>query len=101
MDILIGHFKEKTQVPWHLDMMKSPSNTFSRVIRINLILWNAKKGGEFEWIPESGKPILDWPRLKIFDATNICHRVTEIKEGARVVLSIGIFLKEKKNKCMD
>jgi len=57
-----------------------------RHYRANLVLKNSRSGGVFK----CKKTILDWPRLKVFEAGKYSHSLTKILEGNRLVLSIGI-----------
>jgi len=92
-DLYLLKFPEGAYVPPHKDEV----GYGLRHYRVNLILWPAKRGGEFKidytnWITVI-RPFVNWPFLKIFRPDRLTHSVTLVEEGTRYVLSLGFVLR--------
>ena len=89
IDIYIIKYPENSYIPKH----KDPSSG-RRIYRVNFFLKNAEIGGQFK----CNRVIFNYGRLVIFRADNTYHSVSKVEKGTRVVLSIGVKLKDT-NKC--
>lgn len=83
-DAYLLKFPEGTEIPPH----KDPVNNFKH-FRLNIIIKKAKQGGEFV----CKKPIFSSSRIKLFRPDKSEHSVKKVKEGTRLLLSIGWALK--------
>jgi len=79
-DCYILRFRKGALIPKHRDPVADKSH-----YRLNIILKNAKAGGEFH----CANCIIDWWRIKLFRPDKFKHSVSEVTEGTRYVLSIG------------
>lgn len=79
-DCYLLRFPEGAEIPPHVDPVQK-----GRHFRMNIILRNARKGGEFQ----CSDPIWNYRRIKLFRPDLSLHSVTKITEGTRWVLSIG------------
>ncbi len=84
-DLYLLKYPAGTEIPEHVDKVAN-----YRHYRVNVILKNAKSGGEFK----AAETIVDWRRLKIFPSDKP-HSVAKIIEGTRYLLSFGTCLKGK------
>lgn len=82
-DLYLLRFGPGSHAPEHLDEVPG-----YRHYRINLILRQAKRGGEFI----SDHCLYNGARLKVFRSDRP-HKVTKVEQGTRYVLSLGICLK--------
>jgi len=79
-DTYLLKFPEGSEIMPHTDKVKS-----GRYYRLNIVLKQAKRGGEFF----CKKAIFESKRIKLF-RTDICeHQVSKVEEGSRYLLSIG------------
>lgn len=85
-DVYILKFPQGSEVKPHTDTVKSGKH-----YRLNIVLKNATKGGEF--ICES--PLYESNRIKLFRPDISSHRVSNVIEGSRYLLSIGWVRKTK------
>ena len=79
-DCYLLRFKIGSEVPRHRDPVDG-----KRHYRLNIILRNAKSGGDFH----CDKPIFETRRVKLFRPDASAHAVSKINDGTRYVLSIG------------
>lgn len=79
-DCYLLRYKKGAEVPNHKDPVSNKKH-----YRINIILKNAKKGGQFI----CKGPIFENSRIKLFRPDISEHAVTKITAGTRYVLSIG------------
>lgn len=79
-DCYILRFRKGSLIPKHRDPVADKKH-----YRLNIILKNAKAGGEFN----CSNCIIDWGRIKLFRPDRYKHSVTEVTEGTRYVLSMG------------
>ncbi len=82
-DIYLLYFPTHSFIPPHVDPVDG-----KRHYRINFVLKKAKAGGDFY----CNKPIVRTSRLNIFRSDIAEHGVSEITEGNRWLLSIGLAL---------
>lgn len=80
-DIYILYFPTHSSIPPHVDPVDGKNH-----YRINVVLKKAKTGGEFY----CDRPIIKTKRLNFFRSDIAEHGVSEITEGTRYVLSIGL-----------
>lgn len=80
-DLHLLRFREGSAIPPHRD-----PTTRGRHVRVNLVLVPARRGGHFV----CERTLLDTPRVKVFRSDLAEHAVTEIEEGQRWVLSLGV-----------
>lgn len=94
-DAWLLYFPPNTYVPWHRD----PAPRGKKHIRLNAVVTNPWKGGEFEIINE--RPLssdihqvpLPEGSAVIFSPSLIEHRVTEIPDNdSRLVFSVGALI---------
>lgn len=83
-DCYLLRFREGAQIKGHIDPVDE-----RRHFRINVILIEAAKGGQFE----CDAPIFESRRVKFFRPDQQMHSVTRVESGSRYVLSIGWTLK--------
>ena len=83
-DIYLLKFETNSEIQPHKDTVDS-----GRHYRLNLILWSAKQGGDFE----CERTIYEGRFLKVFRPDLYDHSVTRITSGTRYVLSIGWVLR--------
>lgn len=79
-DLYLLHFPEGSSIPPHTDPVES-----LRHYRLNIVLKKATQGGEFI----CKDPILATSRFKFFRPDISEHGVTPVKEGSRLLLSLG------------
>lgn len=80
-DLWLLRYKEGAHIDWHTD----PVN-MGKHYRLNVVLKKAKEGGEFLTTKE---PILNHALAVLFRPDKDLHKVSEIVEGTRYVLSLG------------
>lgn len=83
MDCYLLKYKVGSSIPWHRDPLEVPLEHW----RMNIFLKNAKRGGEFK---TKHPTQVNWRRLQIFRPDQNLHKVTEVLEGTRYVLSFGL-----------
>lgn len=83
-DLHLLKFEKGSFIPNHID-----SVDYGKHYRVNIILKNAKKGGNFI----CKNPIFETKRIKFFRPDISEHSVSEVIEGNRYVLSFGFILK--------
>ena len=86
MDAYILRYKTGDSIPPHTDPV-----TGKKHFRLNYELKKAHKGG----VLEVESPILKIGRLCIFRSDASMHSVSKIEKGLRLVLTIGLAIKEK------
>jgi hypothetical protein len=86
-DLYLLRFREGSFIDWHQDPVPG-----RRHYRANWFLRHARRGGHFEC---EGAPLVDWPFLQVFRPDLPRHRVGEVLEGTRYVLSFGWALPER------
>ncbi len=79
-DIYLINFPEGSEIRHHIDAVKNGEH-----FRLNIILKNAKQGGEFI----CKKVVFESKRIKLFRPDISEHQVTKIIKGSRYILSIG------------
>ena len=79
-DLYLLKFNKGSDVPPHIDKVEDGEH-----FRLNLILWAARKGGNFF----CEHTVFESKRIKLFRPDLYTHSVTEIKHGVRIVLSLG------------
>lgn len=79
-DCYLLRFKQGSEIPPHTDQ-----NDKGKHLRLNVILKQAKKGGEFI----CDETIYESKRIKLFRPDLHQHQVTRVIEGSRWVLSVG------------
>ena len=84
-DLHLLRFRTGTHVPRHRD----PAT--GRHYRVNIVLRAADQGGVFS----CARPLLDWPRVKIFRPDVEPHSVSRIEAGERWLLSLGVVLAQR------
>jgi hypothetical protein len=82
--VVLLRFKLGAHIPPHKDVVKGKKH-----YRLNLIIWQAKKGGEFV----CEKPIYQSKYLNFLRSDLSRHEVRKVEKGTRYVLSIGWVLK--------
>jgi hypothetical protein len=94
MDCWLLSMDEGDYVPWHKDEVDGASHH-----RLNIVLRKAKKGGAF-LIRRLGRrlPVPVTDRVILFRPDKAEHRVTRVRSGSRLVLSIG-WLRKKEVTC--
>ena len=80
-------YSEGHRVSRHLDMIES-----GRYYKLNFILWNAKRGGEFK---TEGVIFSLLNRIILFRPDLYEHSVSEIEQGKRVLLSFALHIPER------
>jgi hypothetical protein len=80
-DVYLLKFPEGCEVPPHTDNVQS-----GRHYRLNLVLKQAKTGGEFI----CADPIYCSPRIKFFRPDLCEHSVSKVLSGNRYLLSFGL-----------
>ena len=91
MDCYILKYPTGTYIPLHTDDL----GFWTTHWRLNILLWKAKKGGKFftwQWdkpLHERSK-VWKMPRAVLFRSDKVPHAVTNVEEGERWVLSIGV-----------
>ena len=81
LDVYLLKYPEGSYLPPHYDKCRCTKRHY----RLNIILWNAKKGGIFH----STGYLFNLGRIKLF-RPDICeHKLSTVEEGQRTVLSIG------------
>lgn len=83
--VLIIRYKVGSKVPPHKDQATEGTKHY----RLNIIIRESKIGGEFL----CEKMIYESRRIKFFRADLYKHEVTEVKDRARYVFSIGWVIK--------
>jgi len=86
VDMYLLKFKKGSKIPPHTDRVDK-----YRHYRLNIVLKKAKSGGEFI----CDKSYVNMPRVKFFRSDMMEHSVTEVLEGTRYLLSIGIAIKSE------
>ena len=79
-DCYLLRFNQGSVIPPHTD-----KNDKGKHVRLNLVLKQAKQGGEFI----CDETLYESKRIKLFRPDLHPHQVTEIKQGTRWVLSVG------------
>ncbi len=79
-DSYLLRFNVGSSVPKHIDPVKK-----GRHFRLNIVLMNAKSGGEFF----CDSPLFESKRIKLFRPDIAEHSVSEIRAGVRLVFSLG------------
>jgi len=79
-DLYLIKFPQGSLIKPHTDIVQNEKH-----YRINIILKNAKEGGEFI----CSKLMYNSKRIKIFRPDIEEHSVSKIKEGTRLVISLG------------
>jgi hypothetical protein len=79
-DVYLLRFREGAEIGSHTDPV-----TDRRHYRINIVLSEAREGGEF--VCEN--PIFETRRIKFFRPDRDAHSVTRVESGTRYVLSVG------------
>ena len=84
-DCYLFYYPKGSYIPKHKDPSKH-----GKQYRFNIELIPAKKGGKFI----CKNMIINWfNRIYLFRADAEYHSVTEIEEGCRILLSVGIYRK--------
>jgi hypothetical protein len=86
-DVYILRFPEGSEIKPHTDPV-----SFGRHFRLNIVLKQAKVGGEFQ----CKTPLFQTKRIKFFRPDACEHSVSKLKCGTRYVLSIGWVLSPQK-----
>ena len=86
LDAYLIKYPVGSVIPDHIDKVEARDH-----YRINVILRQADKGGEFQ----CSKCLFETRRIKFFRPDQERHSVTQIEEGWRLVLSIGWTRKRK------
>ncbi len=86
-DLYLLRYPEGSEVPPHHDEV-----SFGRHYRLNIILTQAKKGGDFY----CANPIFATQRIKIFRPDINEHSVSRVEKGTRYVFSLGWVRRERK-----
>ena len=81
-DCYLLRYRKGSYLNPHIDKTDKAHRHF----RANLILKQSKAGGDFF----CENSIIDWPRLKVFEAGKYTHGITKIEKGKRLILSMGI-----------
>lgn len=79
-DVYLLRFHQGSEIPAHTDPVKA-----GRHYRLNIVLVNAQKGGEFH----CSNPIFETKRIKLFRPDISEHSVTKVEMGRRYLISIG------------
>lgn len=79
-DSYLLRYPTGSAIPAHTDPV-----TNKRHYRLNIVVWKAGSGGEFI----CATPIFATERIKLFRPDTCEHSVTEVKQGARYVFSLG------------
>lgn len=80
-----------TEVPAHVDPLEDELIRTKKIFRMNLIIQNAKRGGNFDLLGKDGWVTADIPDRAVmgFDASDITHRITKNLSGTtRINFSI-------------
>ena len=85
LDCHILHYPSGSSIPPHKDQVESGT-----MWRLNIELWRAEKGGQFNIAEASGWSLFD--RIWFFAPSEVEHSVTKIEDGSRWVFSIGKIL---------
>ena len=85
-DCYLLRYAPGSSIPPHTDPV-----TTKRHYRLNIVVWHATEGGEFE----CATPIYVSPRIKFFRPDACEHSVTPVISGTRYVFSMGWTLKAK------
>lgn len=86
-DCYLLRYIKGDSIPVHKDTVSHYVNHF----RLNIVLRNAKEGGEFE----VRNALWKWWRVVLFRPDEEPHSVSEIKAGERWVLSFGWVRKKR------
>jgi hypothetical protein len=98
MDIALVKYEKGSSIPLHVDndLWWSGYDT----TRTNIVLKDAIEGGHFQISGVANNPDKLWKKGKFFGLKTVTfrpdimpHRVTKVKRGSRLVLSIGRFKK--------
>jgi len=73
-------FPQGSEIAPHIDRV-----TTGKHFRLNIVLQRAQLGGEFI----CDKPMINTTRFKLFRPDVSLHQVTKIRQGNRLVLSVG------------
>lgn len=85
IDCYLLRFPQGSEVPLHKDPVSQ-----GRHFRLNLIIKNAAKGGEFQ----CEQCLINRPRIKLFRPDLHEHAVSRVEKGRRWVLSVGWLRKD-------
>ena len=80
-----------TEVLNHIDPLDEELSKTKKIIRMNVLVQNAKRGGNFDLLDDSGwnTAIIPDKALMIFEASEIPHRITKnLSSVTRINLSI-------------
>lgn len=80
-DLWLLRYPEGAHIDWHTDPVNEGKH-----FRLNVLLKKAKRGGKFL---TKKVPIFNHARAVLFRPDRDLHKVTEIQEGTRYVLSLG------------
>lgn len=83
-DVYLLRFPKGSKIDWHTD----PVGSHLKHYRLNVFIKHARVGGHFE-LSKGIKPLFGASRIQLFRPDIHPHRVTEVLEGTRYVLSIG------------
>ena len=84
-DLWLLKYPEGSEIDWHDDPVEDGQSHF----RLNIELSRPEEGGEFK---SALPPLLSIGRATLFRPDENWHRVTQIKRGSRLVLSLGVAL---------
>jgi hypothetical protein len=87
-DLYLLRYPTGSSVPAHVDPVDG-----QRHFRLNVVLREATVGGRFMCV----SPIFETRRIKVFRPDLSEHSVSEIRDGSRLVLSLG-WVRPKKRK---
>ena len=79
-DVYLLRFPEGSEIAPHTDPVSK-----GRHYRVNVILWRAGQGGEFQ----CSDPLFESARIKFFRPDVSTHSVSKVLRGRRYVLSVG------------
>ena len=86
VDCYLLRYRKNSYLRSHIDA----TDADHRHWRVNIILKKSRLGGVFC----CEKSILDWTRLKIFEAGKYSHSLSRIRQGKRLVLSMGMRIRK-------
>lgn len=85
MDCYILKYVEGDYIPVHTDPVPGRKHW-----RVNLVLWQATRGGVFQYRSARTDRWVTPDRLAVFRSDICPHHVTKIEYGSRYVLTFGI-----------
>lgn len=89
-DLWLLRYPEGSEIDWHDDEVDGKAH-----FRLNIELSKPDEGGKFE---SALPPLMSVGRATLFRPDDNWHRVTQIKRGSRLVLSVGVALPKRLRK---